>query len=105
MNACPHCKANALVKAGRNPSGSQRYQCKVCRHYWTPQPTTHGYDEAKRAQALALYLEGNGLRRIGRLLNTHHQLPTTPPQPANSEVTELDELYTFAGTKKTVFTL
>lgn len=117
MNACPHCKANALVKAGRNPSGSQRYRCKVCRHYWTPQPTTHGYDEAKRAQALALYLEGNGLRRIGRLLKTHHQtianwiteqhaqLPTTPPQPANSEVTELDELYTFAGTKKTVFTL
>ena len=116
MNSCPHCSANALVKAGRNPSGSQRYQCKRCRHYWTPQPNVRGYDDAKRAQALALYLEGNGLRRIGRLLKTHHQtianwvtqhhaqLPTTPPQPSTSEVTELDELYTFAGAKKTAFT-
>ena len=77
----------------------------------------HGYDEAKRAHALALYLEGNGLRRSGRLLETHHktianwiaqqhaQLPARPPQPATSQITELDELYTFAGTKKTAFTL
>jgi transposase-like protein len=117
MNNCSHCSANAWVKAGSNPSGSQRFQCKACRQYWTPQPTAHGYDEAKRAQALALYLEGNGLRRIGRLLKTHHQtianwitqhhaqLPAAPPQPASSEVTELDELYTFSGAKKTGFTL
>lgn len=106
-----------MVKAGRNPSGSQRFQCKACRRYATPQPHVHGYDEAKRAQALALYLEGNGLRRIERLLQTHHrtianwitqhhaQLPPTPPQPSTSQVTELDELYTFAVAKKTEFTL
>lgn len=104
------------MKAGRNASGSQRYQCKVCRRYWTPEPNPRGYEATKRAQALALYLEGNGLRRIARLLQTHHQtianwveehhrtLPPTPPHPTHSEVVELDELYTFVGAKKTEFT-
>ena len=65
------------------------------------------------AQALRFYLEGNGLRRIGRVLGVNHQtvtnwinaaalkVPATPPQPATSEVIELDELYTFVGQKKT----
>jgi hypothetical protein len=58
-------------------------------------------------------LEGNGFRRIGRLLGVNHQtvanwvavaaaeVPTPPPQPADSGVIELDELYTFIGQKKT----
>ena len=116
MNRCAHCDAHGLVKAGRNSSGSQRFQCKVCRRYCTPQPNPQGYTTAKHDQALALYLEGNGLRRIARILQTHHQtianwvnehhrtLPATPPQPATSEVVELDELYTFVGAKKTEFT-
>lgn len=105
-----------LGQSRTQPSGSQRFQCKRCRHYRTPQPNLRGDDEAKRAQALALDMEGNGLRRIGRLLQTHHQtianwstqyhaqLPATPPQPLSSQVTALDELYTFAGAKKTAFT-
>ena len=116
MDPCPHCNTTALVKAGRNPSGSQRYQCKVCRRYHTPQPNPQGYTEAQRRRALELYLEGNGLRRIARLLKMHHQtianwitqhqmqLPPTPPQPSASAVVELDELYTFVATKKTEFT-
>lgn len=28
MDGCPSCNAIVLVKAGRNPSGSQCYQCK-----------------------------------------------------------------------------
>jgi hypothetical protein len=62
---------------------------------------------------LRLYLEGNGLRRIGRLLQVHHQtvanrilarhatLPTHPAQPPGAAVVELDELYTFVGSKET----
>ena len=58
-------------------------------------------------------MEGNGIRRIGRLLEVNHQTVTnwvnaaaihispTPPQPATAEVIELDELYTFVGQKKT----
>lgn len=89
----------------------------MCRRYSTPAPNPQGYGDEQRRRALEFYLEGIGLRRIARLLKTHHQtianwinqyhakLPTTPPQPATSEVTELDELYTFAGAKKTEFTL
>ena len=113
MNVCPHCKTDTLVKAGLNPSGSQRYQCKVCQHYTTLAQKPHGYDKSLHTQALRLYLEGNGLRQIGRLLGITHQtaanwlaaaeaqLPNTPPQPTTSETIELDELFTFIGTKKT----
>ena len=113
MNRCLHCHSEALVKAGHNPSGSQRYQCKRCKRHSTFEPQAHGYAEATREQALRLYLEGNGLRRIGRLLQVHHQtvanwinarhatLPSQPPQPETAAVVELDELYTFVASKKT----
>ena len=66
-----------------------------------------------RHQAVRLYLQGMGLRAIGRFLKVNHQsitnwvtaasakLEATPPQPASSEVIEMDELYTFVGAKKT----
>ena len=65
-------------------------------------------------QALALSVDGMNLRRIGRTLGIAHQtvanwvkahaatLPDTPPLPAMPhQVDELDEWYTFIGTKKT----
>jgi len=113
MNRCLHCQSEALVKAGHNASGSQRYQCKRCQRHSTFEPQAHGYALETREQALRLYLEGNGLRRIGRLLQVHHQtvanwinarhatLPSQPTQPPVAGVVELDELYTFVGSKKT----
>jgi transposase-like protein len=53
------------------------------------------------------------LRRIARHLGVVHQtvanwvaayadaLPDRPPQPAHVETAELDELYTYVGSKKT----
>jgi transposase-like protein len=113
MQTCPHCNAASLVKTGRNPSGSQRYVCKICQRVATLEPERNGYAPEVRAQALRLYLEGNGFRRIGRLLGVNHQtvanwvslaaatVPPTPPQPPDAAVIELDELYTFIGQKKT----
>jgi transposase-like protein len=113
MNQCLHCGSEALVKAGRNASGSQRYHCKRCKRHSTLEPETHGYSEEMHAHALRLYLEGTGLRRIGRLLQIHHQtaanwinarhatLPAEPAQPPAAAVIELDELYTFVDSKKT----
>ena len=113
MPNCPHCHTETLVKAGFNRSGSQRYQCKVCNRYTTPAPKLNGYPHDNHEQALKFYLEGNGLRRIGRYLHVahqtianwinaaHRQLPSSVPQPVLSEVTELDELYTFVQQKKT----
>ena len=65
--------------------------------------------------ALRLYLEGNTLRGIGRLLNIHHttvinwleeyaeKLPPGPI-PASVEIGEQDELYTPIQGKKTDIT-
>ena len=113
MPKCPHCHTETLVKAGLNQSGSQRYQCKACRRYTTPLPNLNGHPIDDHEQALKFYLEGNGLRRIGRYLHVTHQtvanwinaahtqLPRPVPQPVTSEVTEMDELYTFVSQKKT----
>ena len=72
---------------------------------YTPEPYLNGYNKDKKITALRLYLEGNSMRGIGRLLNIHHQtvanwleeladkLPPAP-LPENVEVGELDEMYT-----------
>lgn len=119
MITCPFCaRTDGQVKAGRNPSGSQRYLCKPCRRRYTPERKPQGYDEQVRRQALRLYVDGMNLRRIARQLGVVHQtvanwvaahaasLPDAPPAPASDtthplEVVELDELYTFEGAKKT----
>jgi len=113
MLTCPYCQSAALIKAGLNPSDSQRYTCKSCQRTHTPEPTPKGYPLELHAQALRLYVEGTGIRRIGRLLRVNHQTVTnwinaaaakvqpTPPQPSESAVIELDELYTFVAQKKT----
>ena len=116
MHQCPHCQsAERQVKSGFNRTGSQRLQCQSCRRQYTPEPNPLGYDDKTREAALKLYLEGNGLRRIGRLLSVNHQtvanwvtaaharLPAgrsgeTAPQSAGT--LEMDELFTFVGSKK-----
>jgi len=59
-----------------------------------------------------MYVDGINFRRIGRLLNVHHQsvinwvnayavnLPEAPT-PEEVDAVEMDELYTFIGEKKT----
>ncbi len=49
------------------------YRCKSCGCRYTPEAKDPGYDEEVRLQALTLYLEGNSLREIGRLLDVNHQ--------------------------------
>jgi len=70
-----------------------------------------GYEPVVREQALRLYLEGNSLRSIGRILHVHHQSVSNwvsaaeqrlPEQVADQTPTgtvEIDELFTFIGKK------
>jgi len=116
MIPCPHCqRTKQQVKAGFNESGSQRYLCQVCQRKYTPVPKRRGYDAAT---PLRLYADGMNLRRIARTLRISHptvahwvnvhaaQLPDSPPQPAAPlVVNELDELFTFVGSKKVRSTL
>jgi len=111
---CPSCQQNrGAIKAGFNPGGSQRYWCKTCQRYFTPEPNPQGYDPALHQQALKLYLEGTSFRAIGRLLNVNHQtvanwigdhaaqLPSEVSDQQPTDNIEIDELFTFIGDKKT----
>ena len=111
---CPYCqRSERQVKAGFNDSGSQRYLCQGCQRKYTPEPNPQGYAAATRQEALRLYADGMNLRRIARTLHVSHptvanwinahaaKLPATPPLPAAPlAVNELDELFTFIGSKK-----
>ena len=116
MHQCPHCRSvERQVKSGFNRTGTQRLQCQTCRRQYTPAPNPLGYDDKTREAALKLYLEGNGFRRIGRLLSVNHQsvanwvnsahaqLKARQAPASESEAAgtlEMDELFTFVGAKK-----
>lgn len=112
MHQCPYCQSpERQVKCGFNRTGSRRPQCQSCRRQYTPEPNPLGYDEKTREAALKLYLEGDGFRRIGRLLGVNHQsvpnwvtaaharLPAEQAGGAAGTL-EMDELFTFVGGKK-----
>lgn len=114
MNVCQHCGSNNTVKSGKNASGSQRYKCKACGRVTTPQPNPNGYDDTRRTLALRMTLEGNSFASAARVLEINPQtvanwvkahvdrLPQAPPKPAGeAEQVEVDELFTFVGSKKT----
>jgi transposase-like protein len=113
MKECPYCQSKQKqVKAGKNESGSQRWQCQQCGRKYTPEPKAHGYPDVLRQQAVKMSVDGINYRRIGRLLGVDHktvmhwvkaytdQLPeaSLPPDVHNAEQ---DELFTFVGRKKT----
>lgn len=70
---CPYCGAgNRQVKAGLNPTGSQRYLCRVCGRYYTPQAKPNSYPLKVRRQAIELYQQkGWGFSRIGKRLGVN----------------------------------
>ena len=75
------------------------------------QTLQHGKDPALKQQACQLYLEGMGMRAIGRVLGIHHKtvsrwvvqaaqsLPASPPQTEVRSFIEIDELCTFIAKK------
>jgi transposase-like protein len=85
MYQCPYCRSSERqVKSGFNRTGSQRLQCQACRCQYTPEPLPLGYTDQTREQAIRLYLEGNGLRRIGRLLSDNHQSVANQVNPVHT---------------------
>ena len=116
MSECPYCHATEQqVKAGKNPSGSQRWKCQHCQRRYTPEPNDNGYPQGLRRQAVKLYVDGMNYRRIARHLQVDHksiinwvkaytdQLPEVSV-PGDVNNAELDELFTFVGKKKSGFT-
>lgn len=113
MTRCPHCASSKQqTKSGHTRTGSQRYRCRDCQRIYTPDPKPLGYPEETRREAVRLYLEGTNFRRIGRVLGVNHQsvvnwvnayhasLPAAAQAVAAPETLEVDELFTFVGSKK-----
>jgi transposase-like protein len=83
-----------------------------CQHKYTPEPKQPGYPSSVRKRAIEMYVDGGNFRRIARHLKVNHQtvanwvrehaaaLPAAPV-PEDVKDAEMDELFTFIGTKKT----
>src|SRR5689334_4318645 len=109
---CPHCQnTTAQVKAGKTRTGSQRYKCKPCQRLYTPEPKQQGYPDEQRQEAVRLYVDGHNFRQIARQLkvdhksvinsvNAHAAQQASAPVPKDINNAELDELFTFVGSKK-----
>ena len=86
---CPHCAHPDSIRYGTS-RGVQRYRCQACRRIF--QTLRRGKDPALKQQACQFYLEGMGMRAIGRVLDIHRKtvsrwlvqaaqaLPASPPQ-------------------------
>jgi transposase-like protein len=109
MVICPRCGGEECVKDGI-VKGKQRFRCKGCHYRHTVQE--RGAGKVKRRQALQLYLEGLGLRSIGRFLGVSHvaayrwirahgEALEGLKSEAGIEVVEMDEMHTYIGSKKT----
>jgi len=114
IQPCPHCESRKINKNGRSKTGKQKYHCKVCGAYGTLNPSV-AYPAERKAEILQAYHERSSLRGLERtfgvarqtvanwLRQEDSQLPDLPPlDPAQADdVLELDELWSFVGSKKT----
>jgi insertion element IS1 protein InsB len=111
---CPDCGRVDLVKNGHDYKGSQKYHCKRCNRYGTLQ-AQKGYSPSQQTLIQRAVLERNSLRGIARIfeLSRHtisrwlpswfEQTPTIASSLLPSEVgdvLELDELWSFVGSKQ-----
>ena len=105
---CPHCAHPDSIRYGIS-RGVQRYRCQA--YLRILQSLRRDKDPALKQQACQLYLEGMGMRAIGRVLGIHHKtvsrllfqaaqaLSASPPQTQFCSFIEIDELCTFIAKK------
>ena len=105
---CPPCAHSDKILYGTS-RGVQRYRCQACQRIF--QTLRRGKDPALKQQVCQLYLEGMGMRAIGRVLEIHHKtvsrwlvqaaqaLPESSPQTEACSFIEIDELCTFIAKK------
>ena len=110
---CPSCGSSyRQIKSGKTGAGKQRYHCQDCKRFYVLNPTPRGLDPALRRLAVRMYLDGCGFRRIARQIGVNHQTVVNwiraeeraqppAPQPQQSEVIEMDELYALHEKKGT----
>lgn len=114
VETCRECGSTDITKNGHRSNGKQKYHCRGCGSYGTlgVEPK---YSEARKAEILRAYQERSSMRGISRtfgvsrptlakwLRDAAAALPDNPPVvPAEArDVLELDEVWSFVGSKKT----
>ena len=105
-------KEKRFIKSGFSPKGKQLYKDKETgkRFIMGKDKEHRGFSEEVREQALALHLEGVGLRSIGRILKCSHAsiinwirtaarklppLTATLLEDSKIGVAEIDEMWHF----------
>ena len=106
---CPQCDGTELIKRG-SKAGHQRYRCRACGRYCTDsQPK---FSTQIKAMAIDMYMNGMGIRAIGRVLGPspaavliwirkeHAAVQQRLAQQAGVQVEgpdiiEMDEIYTY----------
>ena len=68
IKTCKFCDSSNLVKNGK-PKGIQRYLCKSCDREQIEGDKRIKYENKLKRCAIILYLEGNGIRAIARILS------------------------------------
>jgi insertion element IS1 protein InsB len=121
---CPHCHSTAVIKAGKQANGTQRYHCQNeqrTRRIFLLQYQDRGRAPEIRRQVVDMALNGSGVRDTARVLRispttvlailkkvpTLHAVNPTlvhPPRSRAGEVpsgraAEIDEMWSFVGAK------
>jgi transposase len=110
MSTCPKCQSPIYVKAGIVRK-KQRYKCKTCGYFFTdPASHTRGYSAGLKQQALAMVLDGNGIRQAARhtgishvsILNWIKQTAQATQTRAveKADVIEIDEMWHYVQKKE-----
>jgi insertion element IS1 protein InsB len=74
---CPHCQSTAVIKAGKQANGTQRYQCqngRCARRIFLLQYQDRGRVPEIRRQVVDMAINGSGVRDTARVLRIS---PTT----------------------------
>ena len=113
LHACPRCGSQHVVRNGHDYKGSQKFHCKACGGYGTLQAQT-GYSADTRRLVQRVVLERLSLRGIERALHVSRRtvsrwlkgwiarvppLETSLVEAQDDDVLELDELWSFVGSK------
>ena len=92
--------------------GFQRYKCKQCGRQFLEGCKGKGYHPQIKENCLKMYVNGMGFRGIERVTGVHHttiinwvkqigdRLDKAPPTEEIPETTQIDELQTYIGKKK-----
>jgi IS1 family transposase/transposase-like protein len=107
---CPKCQSRNLVKNGKTATKKQKYQCKNCRKQFITNYTYQGCRPEIRSLILQMTLNSSGIRDISRvlristntvqrlLLRQARKIPNARP-PTRAATVELDEFWSFVGSK------